>query len=95
MKKVIKSISIDGNPIRFTKALLEVGRNNGITYILKINDPVGLPRAFQNTDIDITTEEGETRLISGTLDFASKDKANVCVSGEPFPVTEEEYRKFS
>ena len=94
MRKEIKSITIKGQTIGFRSAKLYVGRNNGITYILSLLDPENLPNFLQNENIDIVTTEGETKTITGSLDFSSKDKAIFYIAGEPFPITPAELNKY-
>lgn len=94
MQKEITKIVIDGKNIDFLRAVLHVGNNNGITYMLTVINPKGLNGFYQNHDIFIVTREEEERNIVGTLGRINESKTVFYISGEPFPVTEAEFRKY-
>lgn len=94
MKKEITKIVIKGKDINFSRAVLHVGNNNGITYMLTVFNLKGLNDFYQNDDISIVTREGEERNIVGTLGMGDESKALFYISGEPFPVTEVELRNY-
>jgi hypothetical protein len=94
MQKEITKIVIDGKNIDFSRAVLHVGINNGITYMLTVFSPKGLNGFYQNHDMCIVTREGEERSIVGTLGREKESIAEFYISGGPFPVTEDEFRKY-
>lgn len=63
MKKDITKIVIKGKDINFSRAVLHVGNNNGITYMLTVFNPKGLNDFYQNDDISIVTREGEEEIL--------------------------------
>lgn len=94
MKKELSSVRINGDEITFKRAVLHVGSNNGITYILTINNPVGIREYPGQVKIDIQTSDSEKREIVGALGHIFNNKAIFYIVGEPFPVTQSELNRF-
>jgi len=94
MRKEISKVDTEEKSIYFKKAVLYIGWSNGITYILTLLNPEKIA-SFSNGKINIVTAEGKRKTIEGNLDYVSNSEARFYISGEPFPVTEQEIRKFS
>lgn len=91
MKKEICKVEIQDKVVGFERAVLYVGRKNSLTYILLLIGPKNLPDPLQNEQINIITNDGDRRTITGTLDYVSSHEAKFYISGEPYPITEQDY----
>ena len=96
MRKRIKSIMIENNNALFTSAELYIGYHQGPTYILCLENPrnLNLNHGFQNGEIHIVTDDEISKTLIGTLDSYNQDEAIFYIAGEPFPITEQEFRSF-